>query len=422
MSTPAENPAKATASRLILHLSGKETPGVVTRLCRLIQSEAALLLHLTKSSLEGCVVIGAVIECADPDQIRSRLAQLAVDLSLHIDTSPAPDGTAAGGHSGVCVSLLGDLSGGRALGDVTEELLRHQLTLDDVRSLSRTPRAPTSSDATEEGSSFSLRGVELIASRLSRIDAPELKKIRGALLSMGPELGVDLAVQRDDFYRRSKRLLCMDVDSTFVKGEFIDELAELVGVKSEVAQITERAMRGELDFAEALRERVKLLAGLPMSRARELCDKFELTPGATDLVRTVKQLGMRVGLVSGGFDFFVEMLKDRFGLDFAFANELEVENGKLTGNVVGTIVDAHRKAQVLKDMSHVFGIRLEQTIAVGDGANDVHMLQAAGLGIAYHAKPRLQEVADTRFNHHDRLDTLLYLMGYDAHEVVGACR
>jgi phosphoserine phosphatase len=159
-----------------------------------------------------------------------------------------------------------------------------------------------------------------------------------------------------------------------------------------------------------------------MSRARELCAKFELTPGAAELVRTVKQLGMKVGLVSGGFDFFVETLKDRFGLDFTFANELEVEDDKLTGNVIGTIVDSKRKAQVLKDMSHVFGVRLEQTIAAGDGANDIEMLRAAGLGIAYQAKPRLQEVADTRFNHGDRLDALLYLMGFDARQLVGVCK
>jgi phosphoserine phosphatase len=195
----------------------------------------------------------------------------------------------------------------------------------------------------------------------------------------------------------------------------------MMGVKEEVAQITARAMQGELDFEESLRERVKLLRGLPMNRARELCERFELSPGADDLVRTVKQLGMKVGLVSGGFDFFVETLKDRFGLDFTFANELEVEDDVLTGRVIGTVVDSKRKAQVLKDMCHVFGIRLEQTIAAGDGANDIEMLQTAGLGIAYQAKLRLQEVADTRFNKNDRLDTLLYLMGFDARQLVGVC-
>jgi phosphoserine phosphatase len=247
-------------------------------------------------------------------------------------------------------------------------------------------------------------------------------EVRTELLALGPELQVDVAVQRDDVYRGSKRLLCMDVDSTFVKGEFIDELANLCGVKEQVAAITARAMQGELDFEASLRARVELLRGLKVSRARELCDHFDLTPGAADLVTTVKQLGMRVGLVSGGFDFFVETLKSRFGLDFAFANELEIEGDAFTGRVIGTVVDSSRKAQVLKDMSHVFGIRLAQTIAAGDGANDIEMLKAAGLGIAYQAKPKLQEVADTRFNQNDRLDTLLYLMGFDADKLVGVCR
>jgi phosphoserine phosphatase len=154
-----------------------------------------------------------------------------------------------------------------------------------------------------------------------------------------------------------------------------------------------------------------------MSRARELCERFELTPGADALVKTLHRLGFKVGLVSGGFDFFVETLKDRFKLDFAFANELEVSDGLLTGRVQGTIVDSERKAQVLKDMAQVYNFRLEQTVAVGDGANDILMLQTAGLGIAFRAKPKLQEVADMSLNHNERLYTLLYLMGFNAHDL-----
>jgi phosphoserine phosphatase len=180
-------------------------------------------------------------------------------------------------------------------------------------------------------------------------------------------------------------------------------------------------MRGELDFEQALRERVKLLKGLPVSKVLALCDRFELTPGADDLVRTAKHLGMRVGLVSGGFTLFVERLKRQFGLDFAFANELEVEQDVLTGNVLGTVVDSQRKAQILRDMAQVYDVHLEQTIAAGDGANDVLMLQTAGLGIAYQAKPRLVEVAGTYFHQSDRLDTLFYLMGFDTKKLVRTC-
>jgi phosphoserine phosphatase len=206
----------------------------------------------------------------------------------------------------------------------------------------------------------------------------------------------------------------MDVDSTFVQAEVINELAALVGCEAEVAEITERAMRGELDFEQALGERVKLLKGLPIEKAKSVIDQIELTPGAGQFVRTLKSLGYRVGLVSGGFDFFVDELKARFGLDFAFANELEVVDGKLSGKVQGTVLDASRKAQLLKDMAKVYKCRLQQTIAIGDGANDIHMLQTAGMGISYHGKPRLQEIADMSLNHHSSMEKLLLLMGYHA--------
>jgi phosphoserine phosphatase len=176
-------------------------------------------------------------------------------------------------------------------------------------------------------------------------------------------------------------------------------------------------MRGEIDFKSALRERVQLLAGLPFERARALAQNFELTPGAERFARTLKNLGFRVGLVSGGFDFFVDELKQRFALDFAFSNELEVKDGVLTGRVAGAIVDGERKAQVLKDMAKVYHVRLEQTVAIGDGANDMLMLKAAGLGIAFRAKPALQQVAAMSLNYHERLDTLLFLMGFDQRDL-----
>lgn len=311
-------------------------------------------------------------------------------------------------HERICVTIIGDLSNPKVLFRVTKLLEECQLNISETRSIG--------------GTSF--RGLEFFAEdpRRTRVEETTLTQLRTKILAESSSLGVDVAVQRDDFYRRNRRMLCMDVDSTFVKGEFIDELAELCGVKAQVATITARAMRGELDFPGALQERVQLLAGLPMERALELCDRFELTPGADDLVCTVKKMGMKIGLVSGGFDFFVHRLKRRFGLDFAFANELEVKDGVLTGRLLGSIVDGQRKSQILRDMAHIFGIDLEQTIAAGDGANDVFMLKTAGLGIAYQAKPKLQEVADACFNHHDRLDTLLYLMGFDAPEVTFACR
>lgn len=400
-------PEAAPASQ-ILHLSGPDKPGILADLAQLIADANADVLELNQSSVEGSLVIALVVAGSADGPAEQAIRAYAERRGLHLDVMRGQHVETDVEACGVCVTLLGALSDARPLAHVARILASRGLNVRQTRSLGR----PV------------LSGLELCAVRNDggRLALEELRDLRSQLLALGPELGIDLAVQRDNFYRRSKRLLCMDVDSTFVKGEFIDELAELAGVKSQVSEITAAAMRGELDFKSALRQRVKLLHGLPMSRAKELCSRFELTPGGDDLVRTAKQLGLRVGLVSGGFDFFVEMLKEKFGLDFAFANQLEVEHGVLTGNVVGTIVDSERKAQVLRDMAHVYGVHMEQTIAVGDGANDILMLEAAGLGIAYQAKPRLQEVADSRFNHHERLDTLLYLMGFDALEVTSACR
>ncbi len=390
--------------RQVLHLTGRDTPGTVTGFCALLAECGTQLLHLGQSSVHDCLSLNVEIEGGAPETLE-KAREFAASRKLMLETTDLPQTTSRELGCSIWVTVLGDVSNGLAISGICEVLRDESLAIRRVDSIGRQK----------------LVGVNILANAPTLSD-PELRRIRQKLLTRGQDLSVDLAVQRDDVYRTSKRLLCMDVDSTFVKGEFIDELAELAGVKAQVAEITASAMRGELDFEASLRARVSLLKGLPMSRAQELCDRFELSPGAADLVRTVKRLGMRVGLVSGGFDFFVEQLKERFGLDFTFANELEVEDGVLTGRVIGTVVDSARKAQVLKDMSHVFGIRPEQTIAAGDGANDIEMIQAAGLGIAYQAKPRLQEVADTRFNQHDRLDTLLYLMGYDAELIVGACK
>lgn len=306
----------------------------------------------------------------------------------------------------VSVTLLGNLREGEALATTIALIESQGLEIGATRPVGE--RGP--------------RGLELLVSNAAgKVSDETLRTLRTTLLSKSLELDVDVAVERNDFYRRNRRLVCMDVDSTFVQGEFIDELAELAGVKPQVAQITARAMRGELDFEGALKERVRLLRGLPMARALELCERFVPSPGAEDLVSSLKRLGVRVGLVSGGFDFFVERLRAQYGLDFAFANQLEVIGDQLTGNVLGSIVDGKRKAQLLRDMASVFSLDVRQTIAVGDGANDIFMLEAAGLGIAYQAKPKLLAHADACFRHHDRLDTLLYLMGFDAPEVKDAC-
>jgi len=399
-----------TASELprfiVLHVAGADRPGITARIAEVIAEERAHLVTIGQSVLHGTLMLSAIVDVPPDSHVLRRLLfevsklGLRLDVSAYEPPSPTPDSPPA---LGLCVTLLGPLADGRATAAITRFMADRQINIREIRPLSM----------------HELTGLELIVDLPNRAGCSEadLRALRGELLQHGMALGVDLAVQRDDVFRRNKRLVCMDVDSTFVKGELIDELAALVGVKTQVAEITARAMRGELDFRQALAERVKLLAGLPLERALELTERFELTPGGDEFVRLLKHLGVRVGLVSGGFDFFVSRLKDRFGLDFAFANELEVVDGQLTGRVCGPIVDGARKAEVLREMAQQYGCRLEQTVAVGDGANDMYMLQTAGLGIAFRAKPKLQEVAHMSLNHNERLDTLLYLMGFTARDL-----
>lgn len=391
----------ARARHLVLQLSGRASQRDVSALARVLSDSGVLLKCLTQSTARSMTAIVVTVDAPDPARCITAVEAFASARGISVCARHEETGGSCGGAR-VLVTVLGDLENPEKLAQVAERLETHGYRIDETRPLGRT----------------SFVGVELL---LEPTNAADFMGLRRSLITLGAAHALDLAVQKDDFFRRSRRLLCMDVDSTFVKGEFIDELAELAGVKQQVATITARAMRGELDFQAALRERVALLKGLPTSRAAELCSRYELSPGAEDLVRGAQRLGIKVGLVSGGFDFFVDILRKKYELDFAFANALEAKDGVLTGRVLGTIVDATRKAQVLRDMAQVHRIRLEQTIAIGDGANDIQMLETAGLGVAYRAKPRLQEVADARIEQSDRLDTLFYMLGHDACEVADLC-
>ena len=396
------------SDRIVLHIAGQDRPGVTAKLAEITAAENAQLVDIGQSVLHGYLMLTAIVDIPPASNALRRILFAVSELGLRVEITPFEDikHRSVRGRdptAGLCVTLLGDLRSGAAIAGVTSFMADREMNIRDIRSLS-------------EGG---LTGLELILDLpKGRPTEQELSVLRGELLTLGRRVSVDMAVQKDDLFRRSKRMVCLDVDTTTV-GEFIDDLAELVGCKEAVAEITARAMRGEIDFKQALTERVKLLAGLEVSRADDLCTRFELSPGAETFVCTLKSLGIRVGLVSGGFDFFVGALRDRFGLDFSFANELEVEGGRFTGRILGTIVDGERKAQVLKDMAEVYKCRLEQTVAIGDGANDMFMLQAAGLGIAYRGKPTLQRVADMSLIHNEGMDALLFLMGFSARDLRG---
>jgi phosphoserine phosphatase len=232
-------------------------------------------------------------------------------------------------------------------------------------------------------------------------------------------VGLDIGVERAGIARRAKRLVVFDVDSTLVAGEVIEMLAEHAGCAEEVQKVTEAAMRGELDFTESLRQRVSLLSGLPASVLDDVAAELPLTPGARTTIRTLKRLGLRCGVVSGGFRQVIQPLADDLGLDFVAANELEIVGGQLTGQVIGEIIDRRGKASALRRFAHSFDVPIGQTVAVGDGANDMDMLSAAGLGVAFNAKPALREVADAALSH-PYLDAVLFLLGVTRAEIEAA--
>ena len=258
-----------------------------------------------------------------------------------------------------------------------------------------------------------LASVEVHAQLQAGRDREALKR---SLLAVATKKGFDVSLQRESLYRRSKRMVVMDMDSTLIRIEVIDELARAAGVGDAVAKITERAMQGEMDYDESLRQRVGLLKGLDVAVLDRIAGELPLTDGAETLIRVLKRLGYKTAVISGGFSRAAEALKRRLGIDYAFSNNLEVESGKLTGRVAGPIVNAQRKAELLEVIAQLEGVLLDQVIAVGDGANDALMLEKAGLGIAFHAKTKLREKADTSISS-SGLDAILYLLGISGREV-----
>jgi phosphoserine phosphatase len=285
----------------------------------------------------------------------------------------------------------------KALARVSRILADHQVNIERITKLTQ----------------GQLRCVEFLITTPPDLD---VKALTRKLLHAATSLGVDIAVQKESLYRRAKRLVVMDMDSTLIQIEVIDELARLAGVGAAVAEITERAMNGELDFQEALRARVTLLKGLEASALEQVYRNIPFTPGAKTLVRILKRLGFKTAVISGGFKFFTDRLKEELGLDYAYANELEIVDGIVTGGVVGPIIDGARKAQLLEEIAAGEGITLDQVIAIGDGANDLPMLGKAGLGIAFNAKARVREQADYHINQQS-LDSILYLLGLSEREM-----
>jgi phosphoserine phosphatase len=397
-------PPNGRATSVLITVTGPDRPGVSSVLFAALTRHGVDLVDVEQVVIRGRLTLGAlVIAHHDPEGLQEAVEQAMASISMQVHTSlEEPDDPSARRHSSHVVVVIGRPITARAFGSVAQALADVGANIDAIRRVADYP----------------VTGLELLVSPEPGTDGSRYPPgtLRARLVDVARTAGVDVAVERAGLARRSKRLIVFDVDSTLVQGEVIEMLAAHAGAGAEVRAVTEAAMRGELDFAESLRRRVAALRGLSESVLTEVTAQLQLTPGARTTIRTLKRLGFRCGVVSGGFTRVIAGLADELGMDFCAANELEVVGGRLTGRVLGEIVDRPGKAVALRRFASSYGIPLEQCVAVGDGANDIDMLSTAGLGIAFNAKPALREVADTALSH-PYLDVVLFVLGITRDEV-----
>ena len=383
---------------LILTLTGRDAPGITAEVTRILAASGARLFDVEQVVVQGLLTLGFAVElpAAAEEGALKDLLFAAQGMGLALEYRKAPEAPPERPRRYALTAIAREL-GPAALHSIASVLADHKANIERIHRLS-------------EGG---LASVEFAVSLPEDGDEAALKQ---ALLTVAGQGAFDCALQRESLLRRSKRLVVMDMDSTLIQIEVIDELARAYGVFDAVSAITRRAMLGEMDYDESLRQRVALLAGLDAKVLYGIADNLPLTEGAETLLRVLKRLGYRTAVISGGFSVAAEALQKRLGIDFAWSNTLEIEDGKLTGRVTGPIVNAQRKAEITEMVALREGVPLDQVIAIGDGANDLLMLQKAGHGIAFHAKPKLREAAHTAISA-GGLDTILYLLGMSGREI-----
>ncbi|QIZ36167.1 phosphoserine phosphatase SerB [Saccharopolyspora sp. ASAGF58] len=389
------------ATTVLITVTGKDKPGVTSVLFAALTRHGVDIVDVEQVVIRGRLVLGVLVSTErDPEQLQEAVEQAMATVGMTVDVAiGTEDGGAAKLGSTHVVVVLGQPVTARSFSEVARGLAEIGVNIDSIRRVADYP----------------VTGLELQVSVPDDGEGSD-DALTSAMADLAARIGVDLAVERTGLARRAKRLVVFDVDSTLIQGEVIEMLAARAGCEQEVREVTERAMRGELDFAESLRRRVAVLEGLPASVLDDVASELELTPGARTTIRTLRRLGFHTGVVSGGFTQIIDQLVDELGLDFSAANELEIVDGKLTGRVVGEIVDRPGKAKALRRFAELFGVPAAQCVAVGDGANDIDMLTAAGLGVAFNAKPALREVADTALSY-PFLDTVLFVLGVTRAEI-----
>lgn len=392
---------------LMVKVSGRDRPGITAAFGRVLLEHGVEALEVEQASLADLLGLYFLLDTAGAgqgaDSLIKDLLFVASGLDLRLEFKLLSPQEARVPHHGQLV-VLTFFGGSRGLAGFAEILGRQGANIERIATARHHGR--TSFEFTLEVSAV-----------------PNLGALKQELMQTSRQLGLDLALQDLAAYRKNKRLVFFDMDSTLVDMEIIDEMAKMAGVGREVARITERAMRGDFDFEQSLKQRVALLKGLKVEALEELRDRLPLNPGVAELVTTLKWLGYKLGVVTGGFDFFAQHLKQTLGLDFAFANRLETKDGALTGQVIPPVLDAVGKAQAVNQTACQEAILLDQVVAVGDGANDALMLGQAGLGIAYHAKPALQQVANVSLGRQG-FANLYHILGISQEDVAQAtaCR
>jgi phosphoserine phosphatase len=389
---------------VLITVSGPDQTGITAALTGIIAEAGADILDMEQVVIQGLLSLSILLDYREDGaasrpvlkDLLFRAKELGLDLNFRV--FPASEVLRPREHHRHVLTLIGhtELAAG-AIARVAQVLARHQCNIEKIQRL-------------DEGRA---RCLEFL---VDLRDPARLDALKSDLLPVGGEFALDLALQPDNLFRRVKRLVVMDLDSTLVQAEAIDELARLAHCEPAVSAITARAMNGEMDFAEALRQRVALLKGLTVAQMEQVAARLPLTEGAESLIRILKRLGYRTAIISGGFDFFSERVRDRLGIDVAHANHLDIQDGRLTGTVREPIIDGARKAVLMEEIARREGLHLDQVIAVGDGANDLPMLRAAGLGIAFNAKPVVRAAAQHSLNQ-SRLDSILFLLGISQNDV-----
>jgi len=395
----------SSARSILITVSGKDTPGITSALTEILAQHSLTILDIAQVVIHGLLSLSIVFELsgqAEREPVLKDLLFKASELGLKMDfkilsAAPATEPSAYAPLHRYAVTLIATTVPAVALHQVTRLLADKKLNIDKIERLSE--------------SSFGC--VEMIVSTDQDLDPLLLKK---DLLAIARELDIDVALQEEGLYRRAKRLVVLDMDSTLIQNEVIDEFAREKGVFEEVAAVTEAAMQGGVPFDEALQRRVEKLKGLTESEVANVIARIELTPGAEELLSILRHLGYKTAVISGGFSKVTDHFKKLLKLDYAFANELEFQNGVATGQVHSPIVNASRKAELLEEIARSEGIDLDQVVAIGDGANDLLMLERAGLGIAFNAKAVVREQADTAINQKN-LKTVLYLLGLSGRDL-----